>query len=427
MLVGACRDRAPERQAKSLSTHTLGRALQLVASCTMRYGKYDLRKSTNSVGTSYSWYYRKNDNPSTKKKKRLKRTASDSTLFSDYANQIMIFDKEKRANRKCKKSASCSSKNQRIKYSVKMFKPVRMEPFVGNFYYGEPLPGFECTDKTEEKITYLPDSDAVSPSEETFATLDSTTTAPTVVDLPEMVKNPLFGCSEADLQLIAAEYFTDTASKDSQLNTSTCTEIKETMLSSQGTDDVCSSILKDFKRNMKEWNNTIVEHYSSSSHSKKSTSICPVNTPSDVTSLHSSQSCRKSNRCSKSYTNMNYDYAYIRKIFDVKIRENASCGRKSQTLDRNHTFSTSTVTGLSSTLRNLKEKAKFWKDNNDKVSPSECDCLEAIYKNYDRRLQEWCETLSGCSSLTNMVNNFCKFKISQSSIALMSMSFVNSI
>lgn len=373
----------------------------------MKYGKYDLRKSSTnvSVGTSYSWYYKKNDTATAKKKKKkLVRTASDSTLFSDYANQIIMFD-NKNKNKKCKKTISNTSKNRIKVYNVNLqdIKPVQLEPFTGNFYYGDPLPGFEFTGKSEEKITYLPDSDGVSPSEETVTTLGSITTAPTVVDAPELVKNPLYGCHEADSQLTAAEYFTDTNSKDSQLNTSSCTEIKETMCSSKDSDNVYESILKDFKRSMKEWNNTIMDHYNSESHTSKNTSSMDTsNTSSYFRSLHSTLSCRKySKNCLNS--NKSYDYAFVQQECGTNTREKCKHSnlplRKSQTLDRNQTFNTNNDSGLSATLRNLKKKAAFWKDNVNNLKTSNCDCLETIYANYDRRLQECYDSLSSCSTL----------------------------
>lgn len=375
----------------------------------MKYGKYNLHKSSTniSVGTSYSWYYRKNDNPTTKrKKKKLVRTASDSTLFSDYANQISIFEKDRR-NKKC--IMRNSSKNHRNKCDteqVTSIKPVRIEPFTGNFYYGKPLPGYDFCEKTEEKITYLPDSDDVSPSEETITTLESLTTAPTVVDVPELVRNPLYGCQEAESHLLAPEYFTDTNSKDSQLNTSSCTEIKDTMCSNKD-NDLYESILKEFKRNMQEWNNTIMDHYSSMSHSKKASSMCRSNTSSYVRSLHSTLSCRKHSKNCINANNKSYDYAYIRRNFGEKGRETYNNPnipfRKSKTLDRNQTFNTTVDSSLTTTLRNLKKKATFWKDSTEKLETSECDCLEAIYDDYDRRLQECFDSLSICSSLISSV------------------------
>lgn len=383
-------------------THSTSVGREVHSIVIMKYGKYDIRKSSAniSVGTSYSWYYKKNDNSTTKKKKsKLVRTASDSTLFSDYANQIMIFDREKR-NKRCKKSISGASKNQRVKRNVSAIKSVQMEPFTGNFYYGDPLPGYKFGGKSEEKITYLPDSDDISPSDETITTLESITPAPTVVDVPELVKNPLYGCHEADMQLITAEYFTDGTSKDSQLNTSTCTEIKETMCSNKDSESVYNSILRDFKRNMKEWNNTIMEHYSSQTHTNREFSMRKSNASSYVQSLHSTLSCRK---VTKKCANRSYDYAYVNKAYDDNICEsrknpNVGCKGKSKTLDRNQTFNTN-ATGITATLKKLKAKAKFWKDNMEKLSSSECECLEAIYEDYDRRLQEWCDSLSSYSTL----------------------------
>lgn len=385
--------------ANCKSVQSLGRVLHLVTLCTMKYGKYDLHKSSAnlSVGTSYSWYYRKNDNPTTRKKKRLTRAASDSTLFSDYANQITMFEKEK-SNKKCKKSVSDVGKNSRVKYNPRAIKPVCMEPFTGNFYYGKPLPGYEYVQKSDEKITYLPDSDIVTPSEDNTAE-SLTTTAPTVVDVPELVKNPLYGCLEADVQIPTPEYLTDSGtSKDSQLKSSSCTELRKTMCSSKETDDVLSNILKDYKRIMKEWNNTITDHYSSISHcSKRGSPTCrKSNTDSYVRSLHSTLSCRRRlSRCVKSGSNKHYSYAYTSQHCK---KYQSSDERKTQSLHRNQTFSS-----WSPALRNLKKISNFWKINNNSLTPSQCECLEAIYEDYDRRLQEWCDTISQCSSFLSSV------------------------
>ncbi|KAI5639704.1 rhoGEF domain-containing protein [Phthorimaea operculella] len=374
----------------------LGRVLHLarLALTNMKYGKYDLHKSSAnvSVGTSYSWYYRKNDNPTnpTRKKKRLARAASDSTLFSDYANQISMFEKDK-TGKKCKKTVSDVGRNTRVKYNPRAIKPVHMEPFIGNFYYGKPLPGYEDADKTEEKISYLPDSDIVTASEDNTAE-SLTTTAPTVVDVPELVKNPLYGCIEADVQIATP---TDSAatSKDSQLKSSSCTELRKTMCSSKQTEDVLSTILKDYKKIMNEWNNTIHDHYSSISHgSKRGSTMCrKSNTDSYVRSLHSTLSCRKPSRCLRTVSNKYYSYAYTTR--HCKRSQHSVEERKTQTLDRTHTFS-----NWSSTLQKLKKKTQFWKINHS-LTPSECECLETIYKDYDKRLQQWCDTISQCSSL----------------------------
>lgn len=385
----------PERYALAHCTllQSLGRVLHSVTLCTMKYGKYDLHKSSAniSVGTSYSWYYRKNDNPTTRKKKRLTRTASDSTLFSDYANQLALFEKEKRRiNKKCKKSASDVGKTSRVKCDPRNIKPVYMEPFTGNFFYGKPLPGYEYSEKTEEKITYLPDSDAVTASEDN--TGESLTTANTVVDAPEYVRNPLYGCLEADVHIATPELSTTTVSKDSQLKSSSCTELRQTMCCSKEPEDILSNILKDYKRIMKEWNHTIQDHYSSISHnSKRGSTICRgSNTDSYVRSLHSTLSCRKPSRCLKSMTSNTTRSC-------KKYQNIASQDTKSKSLSRNQTLS-----NWSSTLQKLRSKTKFWKIQQN-LTLSECECLEAIYEDYDRRLQDWCDAISHCSSLISSV------------------------
>ena len=388
--------------ANCTPVQALGRLLHFASLCTMKYGKYDLHKSSAnlSVGTSYSWYYRKNDNPTPRKKKRLVRAASDSTLFSDYTNQISLFERGKLRDKKCKKSVSDVGKSSRVKYNPCNIKPVRMEPFTGNFFYGKTLPGYEYMQKSEEKITYLPDSDAVTASEDTTGE-SLTTTAPTVLDVPELVKNPLYGCRDVDLS--TPEYLSGSVfSKDSQLKSSSCTELRNTMGSSKDSGDILTNILKDYKRIMKEWNHTIKDHRSSVSHcthsSKRDSTMCRrSNTDSYVRSLHSTLSCRKPNKCLKSANNNHYSYAYASRICNEK-KSNVHDKRKTQSLNRNQTFSNWT-----STLQVLKKKTMFWKMNHS-LTPSECKCLETIYEDYDRRLQDWCDTISHCTSLLNPVH-----------------------
>lgn len=357
----------------------------------MKYGKYDFQKSSAdlSVGTSYSWYYRKNDNPSIRKK-ILARAISDSTLFSDYTNQISMFEKEN--NKKCKKSVSDVGKNGRIRYKVRNIQPVRMEPFTGNFYYGKPLPGYEDTEKTEEKLIYLPDSDVVTASDDN--TLESlTTTAATVVDIPELVKNPLYGCLEADVRILTPEYCTDSEiSKDTQLRSSSCTELRRTMCNNKSREELLHTILKDYKKIMKEWNHTIRDHCTN--HRSKMSSICgKSNTDTYVKSLHSTLSCRQKSKCPKTWNTK--CYIHVQSGMSYGCTHNCKM-RKRESLNRNQTFSNWT-----STLRNLK---KFWNFNHNLV-PSESDCLQAIYEDYDRRLRDWCDTISKCSSLLNSVVN----------------------
>lgn len=369
----------------------------------MKYGKYDLHKSSAnvSVGTSYSWYYRKNENQSTRKKRRLTRAASDSTLFSDYANQIPLFEKEHLRAKMCKKSVSDVGKPARVKYNPRNIKPVHMEPFTGNFFYGKPIAGYEYTEKYEEKITYLPDSDAVTVSGCDTAA-ESITTAPTVVDLPnEFVKNPLYGCMDADVMISSSENLSGlTTPKDSQFKSSSCSELRDTMSDIKENEAVISTILKDYKRIMQEWNRTIKDHCSSSSHgSQKSSSIFRrSNTNSYVRSFHSTLSCRKPSKCLQSQNSYShYSYAYGSRIND-KNENNVNNQRKTQSLNRNQIF----TNAKSTRLQNIKKKTQFWKLNRS-VSFSECKCLEAIYKDYDRRLQEWCDTISQCSSLLTSV------------------------
>ncbi|KAH9631533.1 hypothetical protein HF086_004694 [Spodoptera exigua] len=389
--------------ASCTPVQALGRLLHFATLCTMKYGKYDLHKSSAnlSVGTSYSWYYRKNENPPTRKKKRLHRAASDSTLFSDYANQISLFERGKLRNKTCRKSVSDVGKSGRVKYNPRNIKPVHMEPFTGNFFYGKTLPGYENTSKSEEKITYLPDSDAVTASEDTTGE-SLTTTAPTVLDVPELVKNPLYGCTNVDLS--SPEYISSSiSSQDSQLKSSSCTELRNTMESSKGSEDILTNILRDYKRIMKEWNHTIKDHCSSSSHcthgSKKNSTMCrssSSNNDSYVRSLHSTLSCRNPNRCLKSNNitdNHHYSYAYASRLRNKNI-SSIHDKRKTQSLNRNQTFG-----NWSSTLQTLKKKTMFWKINQSLTQPSECKCLETIYEDYDRRLQDWCDTISHCTSL----------------------------
>lgn len=393
--------RASRNEMQAFANRSPSSALGRVLHLTMKHGKYNLHKtSANSFGTSYSWYYRKNDNPTTRKKKKLKRSASDSTLFSDYANQIPLFEKEKAFRKKCKKSASDVGKMGRVKYNPRNIKPVYMEPFTGNFYYGKALPGYEFSQKTEEKIDYLPDSDAVTASESLITTESLTTPAPTVVDAPELVKNPLYGCVEADVQITTPEYLTDsTTSKDSQLKSSSCTELRRTMCTSKASEDILSNILKDYKRIMKEWNTTITDHYSSASHDKKASTMCRrSNTDSFVRSLRSTLSCRKPSRCHKPASNKYYHYAYSQNLNNKReIGQN-----KTQSLNRNQTLG-----NWSSTLQKFRKKTRFWKGDGS-LTPSECKCLEAIYEDYDRRLQDWCDTISHCSTLLASVHNSSK-------------------
>lgn len=355
----------------------------------MKYGKYDLHKSSAnlSVGTSYSWYYKKNNN-STAKSKRLTRAASDSTLFSDYTNQINLFEIEKLTkNKKCNKAVSDVGKNSRVKCRQRNIKPVHMEPFTGNFFYGKPLPGYDNTKKTEEKIAYLPDSDIVTISEDNTA--ESITTAATIVDLPEVVRNPIYGCRETEIQILTPEFSTDSSlTKDSQFLSTSCTELRKTM-DSTNTQDILTSILNDYKKIMKEWNNTIKDHYSTISHSKKSSSICRSNADSYVRSLHSTLSCGQRSKYPKYCNYKHYKYPYT--IKNYRKYQNSD-DRKTQSLPRN-----TAMGNLASTLQNLKKK--FQKE----LTPSECDCLEAIYEDYDKRLQQWCDTLSHYSTITKSV------------------------
>ncbi|CAK1544492.1 unnamed protein product [Leptosia nina] len=343
--------------------------------CIMKYGKYDIHKSSAdlSIGTSYSWYYRKNDS-TTRKKKRLTRTASDSTLFSDYANQIALFDKTK--NRR--KKTVTDNLGCRIKCQRKNLKPVDVKPFTGNFFYGKLLPGYEHAPKTEEKIVYLPDSDVVTVSEDNTA--ESLTSGATVVDLPEIVKNPIYGCKEREVHIPTPEDQTDsTISKDSQLKSNSCTELRNTM-DSNTTNDVFTNILKDYKRIMKEWNTTIMDHYYTGSHSKRSTMCSKSNTESYVRSLHSTLSYRK--KGGKSSNNHRHSYNYQCKRYRGH-RPKKSASLRDQTLSN-----------WSTTLRNI--KSIFQKNGQD--SSSHRDCLEAIYEDYDKRLQQWCDTITEYTS-----------------------------
>jgi hypothetical protein len=395
---------APYTLANCTLLQSFGRVLHLVARCTMKYGKYDLHKSSAnmSVGTSYSWYYKKSENVTTRNKKKLTRSASDSTIFSDYANQMALFDREKcRKNKKCKKSISDVGKYKRVKCDIETFKPVHMEPFIGNFFYGKPLPGYEYMQKTEEKIIYLPDSDVITVTPSEANTVESLTTAATVVDAPEYVKNPLYGCLDADVRISTPTYLS-TTSKDSQLKSSSCTELRQTMCSSKVPEDILSTILKDYKRIMKEWNNTIQNHYSSISHcSRRGSTLCRrSNTSSYVKSLHSTLSYRKPSKCLKAFGSNTYDPRTCK-----RYQNSTTDDRKSQSLNRNQTFSNWT-----STLQKIKNKSKFWKIGQN-LSPSECECLEAIYEDYDRRLQDWCDAVSHCSSLISSVHIVVNYKI----------------
>ncbi|CAF4863320.1 unnamed protein product [Pieris macdunnoughi] len=346
-----------------------------ILTCNMKHGKYDLHKSSAdlSIGTSYSWYYRKNDSTTTRKKK-LSRTASESTLFSDYANQISLFDKTKN-----KKKKNPSVVPNRITCQKKNLKPVYLLPFIGNFYYGEVLPGYEDTPKTEEKIVYLPDSDVLTVSERHNTELASLASSnSTLVSFGNTVKNPIYGFKETDVHVSTTEYLSDSSiTKDSQLQTNSCTEIRDTMESSKASNDVFMNIMKDYKRIMKEWNSTIIDHYSTGSHSKRSTMCSKSNTESYVRSLHSTLSYRKKRR-EKWSINHKQTYSHKCKRYQSKHR------KKSQSLNKNQTFS-----NWSSTLQNFKN---IFQKHGENITHR--DCLEAIYEDYDRRLQQWCDAIS---------------------------------
>lgn len=376
--------------AKCSPVQILGRVLHLTALCNMKYGKYDLHKSSAniSVGTSYSWYYRKNN--STTKSKRLTRSASDSTLFSDYNNQINLFETERlKKNKKCKKSVSDVGNNNRVKYNPRHIKPVQMEPFTGNFFYGKSLPGYENTQKSDEKIIYLPDSDIITVSED--YTAESVTTVPTTVDIPELVKNPLYGCRDTDVQILTPEYSTDTTiTKDSQLLSNSCTELRKTMNNSNDPEDTLAFLLKDYKRIMKEWNKSIKEHYSTNTYSKKSSICRKSNADSYVRSLHSTLSYRKRSKLSKYCSYKSYKYPYTTQNY---TRYHNTDQEILQRYRRNQTSGNWT-----STLQKFKKI--FRKDT---LTPTESECLEAIYEDYDKRLQQWCDTISHYSSMVNFL------------------------
>ncbi|KPI91811.1 Guanine nucleotide exchange factor DBS [Papilio xuthus] len=354
----------------------------------MKYGKYDLHKSSAnlSVGTSYSWYYKKNENPSTRNKRGLSRAASASTLFSDYANQMSLFENENRAkNKKCKKSASDVNKNTRIKCKPKNIKPVNTEPFFGNFYYGKTLPGYDFLQKSEDKITYLPDSDIITLSE---VTVESLTTAPTIIDIPEVVKNPIYGCPDSDVLLAIPESSTESSiSKDSQLKSSSCTELRKTMCNSKEADDILLKILNDYKRIMKEWNHTIKDHYSHVSHKKGSTICRRINTDNNFRSINSTMTCKRK-RSLKAMNDSHYKYPYTIGNCQRYVSHDR---RRSQKIRRTNTFSNWTKS-----FKNFKRKLM-----NNIGTSYECECLESIYADYDRRLQEWCDTISQCTSLSS--------------------------
>lgn len=371
--------------------HNLRRVLHLTVLCNMKHGKYDLYKSSAniSVGTSYSWYYKKNN--STIKSKKLTRSASDSTLFSDYNNQISLFEIEKQSkSKKYKKSVSDVGKNSRVKCRPRHIKPVHMEPFTGNFFYGKTLPGYKDIQKSEEKIVYLPDSDVITVSED--YTAESVTTVPTTIDPPDVVKNPLYGCRDTDVQILTPEYSTETTvTKDSQLVSNSCTELRKTMNSSD--DDVLASLLKDYKKIMQEWNNTINEHYSTNTYSQKSSSVCrKSNAESFVRSCHSTISCRKRSKFSNYCNYKSYKYPYTTQNY---TRYQSSGQNKIQNFARRHL-----TANFASSFQSL--KPIFRKDT---LTPSESECLEAIYEDYEKRLERWSDTLSHYSSVIHSVFN----------------------
>lgn len=380
------------RSSKRTSVQSLYSSSQFIE--TMKYGKYDLHKSSTnaSVGTSYSWYYRKNEYAATDKKKHLERSLSDSTLFSDYINQIDLFEKERCHKKMCKKSISDVSKNNRVKYNPHNIKPVRMEPFIGNFYYGKPLPGFEKLRKTDENIYYLPDSEIVTASEDNTA---ESLTAPTVVDIPEFIKNPIYGCDDTDIAIPTSEYSNiSTISKDSQLKSSSCTELRNAMCHSKVSEDILIKILKDFKKIMKEWNHTIKDHCTSVSHcNKKDSFLCQRRNSKNYShNLHSTLSFWNSKKYVNSLNRNHCDQSFFSNDYETYRRTY-------QSLNRNQIFNNYALT---STYQNIKNKYWF-RSYKKSLNQSEYKCLQAINEDYDKRLQDWCDTVSHCSSLLTSV------------------------
>lgn len=274
-----------------------------------------------------------------------------------------------------------------------------MEPFTGNFFYGEPLPGFKNTGKTEERIAYLPDSDAVTLSG-CETTAESVTTAPTVMDHPEeFVRNPLFECTDADC-IISENMSGLTTPPDSQFKSTSCSELRDTVFDNKETEAVISTILKDYQKIMSEWNHTIKDNCSSGSNSSKKSMFLGSN---NFHSLNSTSSCLKQSKFLKSSKNYHhYSYAYGSEF--NKKHDDIKNLRKTQSLHRNQMFN-NPKSERSKTLHSLKQKTQFWKSKRGMSLSEECKCLEKIYKDYDRRLQQWCDTVSQCSSLLTSANS----------------------
>ncbi|GBP44605.1 Guanine nucleotide exchange factor DBS [Eumeta japonica] len=390
-----CRGTPPEWNGSRIIAATRHFLAQRTVRWNMKHGKYDLRKSSSAgFGTSYSWYYKKNENPAATwtRKRCLARLASVSTLFSDYTNQINIFENNTTA-RKCRKTISCFMKARNKQNGV--VKTVDMQPFIGNFYYGKPLAGFDNLKMTEDEIAYMPDSDTKSPSEDTCLTEGSVNLS-TLMDAPEVVKNPLYGSTEEDLPTPFQDYLAST-SENSQFRSSSCTEIKDPMYNCSIHGGIYDKILKDYKRCMKEWNSTLIDLASDNHTGKNDPTMCTSETAAQVLSPRSTTSCGKLTR--KSYRSDSRSYEYTRAYGEngdsaTSKRPNTGNdnGRKRRNLDRTYSF----YKEIESLFQKLKMKAKFTKDGRTRRNSKYC-YMERLYDEYDSRLKEWRDSVARCS------------------------------
>lgn len=370
----------------------------------MKHGKYNLEEHSNrlSVGSSRSWMYQQKPDfqavtevqcNMTLKNKTLERTSSDSTLFSDYANQVKLFEYEKKRDGKLKTKlkniasfACVKTKTESLlgdSVSAQSDFKSKYKYTNDNVLYRTPL---NCNKSLNERKIM---NGSVA-SSDIFLTLKPPVIKRCVKD--QMYSSKLsqksYGSRYSSLPNLK-KYCRNESSQSSHCYSS---EKNKHLISK--TSDYYSSLLRDYSRNMNKWNETVDNFYTTLPNLKSSVHRKPSkNTQEYVKSLHSTMSNRKAWLKSNKYN------------FEDHSRSSCSMNTKSicdETYSKTVPNKKSKIKALSdlysNTLTNIKNHPNKSKEKHDIGNDGVFENLEAFNADYDRRLKEWTDALGDALS-----------------------------
>lgn len=363
----------------------------------MKHGKYSLEKcsrNNQSVGSSDSWMYSHGDECGglekfkqvMKVKNKLLRSPSDSTLFSDYTNQVKLFDYGVKKNRfnfipkiKCIKGLKyVSDKETSVSKGFKSCNSNIDKNFNDNIMFGSPITGC-CTRLCDSQHLFSDGSKTTSHS--TLYLKSSTQKSKNHSSILKSHSSKIYDKNKIMYSSLPNFGAYDTC--DEKLSSSYSSLKKCHKKKSQ---DIYKSILSDYTSKMNKWNSTVSNHYSTLpnfSKTKEFENSAKFVNNCDTKSVYKSFFSKWCNNTDEKYPKMKWQSAENNIYVDPNMSPKTISTRKSY-------FTLEKSSSKKSNLHKNPTKSSSDCESEDAI----CNELRMLYNNYDEKLKEWTEAVS---------------------------------